>query len=87
MAEQTKKAGHEVHELLLDARPEAGDVNLAKAAHLAEATGAPREDLQFKTFIAIKNIQTAIESGASAAEAEHLLMHAVGVASHWATAS
>jgi hypothetical protein len=87
MAEHAQKIGHEVHALLLEARPEPGNVNLAKGAHLAETTGLPREDLQFKTFVAIKNVQTAIENGASAAEGEQLLMHAVSVAARWATAS
>jgi hypothetical protein len=87
MKKDAQKTGHDVHVLLLEARPEPGNVNLAKAAHLAETTGLPSDDLQSKTFVAIKNVQTAIENGASAAEGEQLLMQAVSVAAHWATAS
>jgi hypothetical protein len=46
---------HEVHGLLLDAHPEIHDVNLAKAAHLAETAGVPSDHLQLETFVAIRN--------------------------------
>jgi hypothetical protein len=71
--------------VLLEAHPEADNVNLAEAAHLAETAGVPSDDLQLETFVAIRNVRTAIDNGAGGAELEPLLMHAVRVAQHWAT--
>jgi hypothetical protein len=73
--------------LLLEAHPEADNVNLAKAAHLAESAGEPRNRLQMELFVAIRNLRTAIENGASAVELESLLLHAINVAEQWVTAS
>jgi hypothetical protein len=78
-----RKTARKVLDLLLEAHPEAS--NVAKAAHLAEASGAPRDDLQLETFVAIRRVRTAIDNGASGAELGPLLMHAVKVAEHWAT--
>jgi hypothetical protein len=86
MTEHAKSVAREVHALLLEARPEAHDVNLVKAAHLAEATGEPNDHLQLETFVAIRNLETAIENGTSAAELEPLLMHAIDVALRWTAA-
>ncbi len=83
MTDLAKPAAHEVHELLLEAQPHTNDVNLMKAAHVAETAGVPRNHLQLETFVAIRNLRTAIEKGASAAEAEALLLHAVDVAERW----
>ena len=80
-----RKTARKVLDLLLEAHPEASNVNLAEAAHLAEAAGAPRDDLQLETFVAIRRVRTAIDNGASGAELGPLLMHAVKVAEHWAT--
>lgn len=74
-----RKSARKVLELLLEARPEASNVNLAEAA------GAPREDLQLEAFVAIRNVRTAIDNGASGAELGPLPMHAAKVAEHWAT--
>lgn len=84
MAEHSQTTAHEVHALLMDARPEPDDANLAKAAHLAETAGIPRDGLQLETFVAIRNVRSAIEEGASAAEAELLLRAATDVALRWA---
>jgi hypothetical protein len=83
MASHSKPTAHEVHELLLEAHPHTDDTNLTKAAHTAETAGVPRDKLQLETFVAIRNLRTAIEKGASAAEAEALLLHAVDVAERW----
>ena len=83
MTGHSKPTAHDVHKLLLEADPHADDVNLVKAAHVAETTGVPRDHLQLETFVAIRNLRTAIENGASAAEAEALLLHAVDVAERW----
>lgn len=86
MTEHSEATAKEVHSLLLDARPEAGDANLLKAAHLARTTGAnPRDPFQLKTFVAIRSLQTAIDARASGAEAEALLRDATETALHWAT--
>ncbi len=80
-----RKTARKVLELLFEAHPEASDVNLAAAAHLAEAAGAPRDDLQLETFVAIRNVRTAVDNGASGAELGPLLMHAIEVAERWVT--
>jgi hypothetical protein len=85
MTQHSKAIAHEVHELLLAASPETDNVNLIKAAHLAETAGVPRERFQLNTFVAIRNLRTAIENGASAAELEPLLLHAISLAAQWAT--
>jgi hypothetical protein len=59
---------------------------LAKAAHLAETDGNPSDHFQLDTFVAIRNLETAIENGASAAEREPLLLNAISIALKWATA-
>jgi hypothetical protein len=86
MTEHAKSIAREVHALLADAHPQTNDVNLLKAAHLAEAAGAPGDRLQMQTFISIRNIETAIQNGASAAELERLLLRACDVALRWMTA-
>jgi hypothetical protein len=83
MAESVKTRAHEVHELLLEARPERKDVNIAKAAQLAETAATPRDHFQLETFVAIRNLRTAIESGASAADAEALLLLAIEATDRW----
>lgn len=80
-----RKSARKVLELLLEAHSEAINVNLAEAAHLAEAAGGPRDDLQLEAFVAIRNVRTAIDNGASGAELGPLPMHAAKVAEHWAT--
>jgi hypothetical protein len=84
--EHAKSTAREVHALLLEANSQTHNVNLTKAAHLAETEGKPNDHFQLDTFIAIRSVQTAIENGASAAEREPLLMNAVSIALKWATA-
>jgi hypothetical protein len=85
MTEHAKSIARQVHALLLNARPEANNGNLSKAAHLAEAAGVPGDRYQMQTFVSIRNIETAIENGASTAELEQLLMRAIDVALRWMT--
>jgi hypothetical protein len=42
---------------------------------------------QMQTFVAIRNIESAIENGSNAAELKPLLTHAIDVALRWKTAS
>jgi hypothetical protein len=83
MANRSKTPAREVHGLLLEAHPEADNDNLVKAAHIAETASAPRDHRQLETFVAIRNLRTAVESGAGAAELESLLLHAVDAAGRW----
>ena len=85
MTGHARSTAREVHELLIEARPEANNVNLAEASHLAETAGMPSDVLQLETFVAIRNVRTAIDNGASGGELGPLLMHAVKVAEQWAT--
>jgi hypothetical protein len=87
MTGRSKTTASEVHGLLLEARPEADNVNLAKASHLAETAGVPGDHHQLETFVAIRNLRTAIEGDASADELESMLLHAISTAEHWVTAS
>jgi hypothetical protein len=87
MTEHSRTTASEVHALLLEAHPEVNNDNLAKAAHLAEATGVPRDHRQLATFVAIRNLRTAIEGDAGAAELETLLLHAISTAEQWVIAS
>jgi hypothetical protein len=73
-----------VQGLLLEAHPEANNINLVTAARVAEATGKPRNHRQMETFAAIRDLRTAIEGGAAADEAESLLLYAIKVAENWA---
>jgi hypothetical protein len=86
VTDQAKSTAREVHALLLEAHSQARNINLAKAAHLAETDGNPSDHFQLDTFVAIRNLETAIENGASAAEREPLLLNAISIALKWATA-
>jgi hypothetical protein len=46
MMEHARTTASEVHALLLEAHPEADNVNQAKAAHLAESAGEPRNRME-----------------------------------------
>jgi hypothetical protein len=87
MTEHSKATASEVHALLLEAHPEAHNDNLAKAAHLAETSGVPRYHRPLETFVAIRNLRTALENGAGADELESLLLHAISTPEQWAIAS
>jgi hypothetical protein len=86
MAGHARSIATEVHALLIEAHPQSKNVNLIKAAHLAEASGEPGDPLQLETFVAIRNIQIAIDNGAGSAETGPLLLHAIDVALRWASA-
>jgi hypothetical protein len=78
----SERQAHEVHELLLEARPQGGDPNLARAA---EITSAPDANVEFRdnVFVAIQRLRMAIADGASGSEAEALLLDAIRAAEHW----
>lgn len=57
MTEHSRTAARDVHALLLEAHPQVNNDNLAKAAHLAEATGVARDHRQLETFVAIRNLR------------------------------
>jgi hypothetical protein len=86
VTDHANSSAREVHALLLEAHPEAHNVNLAKAAHLAETAGDHTDQFQLDTLVAIREPQTAIENGASSAERGPLLLHATSFALKWATA-
>lgn len=85
MPNSEKQIAREVHELLMNARPERDDPNLIKAALFQSAIPAselsPAKD---NVFAAIANLQTATKKGASAVEGEKLLRQAIHAAEHWA---
>jgi hypothetical protein len=74
-----------VHELLLEARPQGGDANLARAAEIASAPDDPvaNDGLRANVFVAIQRLRTAVADGASASEGEALLLQAIMAAERW----
>ena len=86
LTEHSRTTAGEVHALLLEAHPETNNDKLAKAAHLAETRGMPRDPRQLETFVAIRNLRTALENGEGAAELESLLLHAISTAEQWVIA-
>jgi hypothetical protein len=76
-----------VHALVLEAHPKPHNDNLAKAAHLAKIAGVPRDHRQLETFVAIRNLRTALENGEGADELGSLLLHAISTAEQWVIAS
>ena len=81
----------EVHALLLSAHPHAGDTKLAKAAEFAsiaiEAISLESSRSQQEALLAVQTPRKAIESKASAATGEHLLLDAVRIAEKWVRAA
>ena len=87
MTKDSCTMAREVHALLGSAHPHAGDTNLARAAELATGAIEPNplgsDKLQQETFLAIQTARKTIESGASAANGEELLLDAVRAAEQW----
>ena len=87
MVSPAKPVATEVHELLLEARPQADDLNLARAAEMASSFNATApDDLRVKVAVAIQRLHGAIADGAAANEAEDLLLKAISAAEHWTRA-
>jgi hypothetical protein len=64
-----------VHELLLEAGPQTHDENLARAAEIVSSPDVvAHDDLGADVFLAIQRLRKAIADGASASEAEDLLL-------------
>jgi hypothetical protein len=70
MTDHSKTTAKDVHGLLLEAHPEVNNINLEEAPHVAEIAGDPRDRLRLETFVAIRNLRTAIDDGTSATEVE-----------------
>jgi hypothetical protein len=87
MSDPESQAARQVHELLLLARPERNDPNVIKAALFQSSIPTSSSPLKEPTFAAIKNLQTAVEKGASAEEGEKLLLEAIHMAEQWAVNS
>jgi hypothetical protein len=87
MTNYEQSTAHEVHTLLLSARPEPNDIHLAKAASLASAQldmlVRQRDEFRGDTFLAIQRTRNAITDGAGAAEGEQLLVSAIRMAEKW----
>ena len=84
MVGQEKLIASEVHGLLLEARPQADDANLARAAELTSCPDLiAHDELRTKVFQAIQRLQNAIADGAGASEAEDQLLDAISAAEHW----
>jgi hypothetical protein len=87
MVSPEKLVASEVHELLLEARPQADDVNLARAV---EITSSPdlvaHDDFRANAFLAIQRLRKAIADGAGASEAEDLLLDAISTSERWVRA-
>jgi hypothetical protein len=77
----------QVHELLLSARPQSGNADLARAAELASSPQAGPQEISRKAFLAIQQTQQAMAEGASAADGEQLLLNAIRAAELWVKAS
>ena len=85
MPNRDKRTAQEIHELLLNARPQRDDPNLSKAALFQSSVPTSQfSPLRDETFLAIRTLQAAIQRGASAAEGEKLLLEAIRVAEQWA---
>jgi hypothetical protein len=79
-----KLIASEVHQLLLEARPQADDANLARAAEITSSPDLIAHDgFRASVFEAIQRLQNAIADGASASEGEDLLLDAISAAEHW----
>ena len=81
MVSPEKMIAGEVHELLLAARPQADDANLARAAEITLSPDLIAHDaFRANVFLAIRRLQKAIADGASASEVEDLLLDAISAA-------
>jgi hypothetical protein len=85
MVSPEKLVARKVHELLLEARPQADDASLARASEITSSPNViAQDDFRGGILLAIQRLQKAIANGASASEAEDLLLDAISAAEHWA---
>jgi hypothetical protein len=85
MVSPEKLVAREVHELLLEARPQGDDASLARASEITSFRDAvAQDDFRGSVFLAVQRLKKAIANGASASEAEDLLLDAISAAEHWA---
>jgi hypothetical protein len=83
MVSPEKLIASEVHQLLLEARPQADDANLMRASETSSPGLIASDGFRARVFQAIQRLQNAITGGASAGEAEDLLLDAMSAAEHW----
>jgi hypothetical protein len=80
MTDEEHSIAREVHELLLSARPQPTDDNLAKAYELADAERhTPIDGFRADTSLAIQKVRQAILAKAGAVEGEKLLLEAIAM--------
>jgi hypothetical protein len=84
MVSPEKLVASEVHKLLLEARPQADDANLVRAAEITSSPDLIAHDkFRANVFLAIQHLQKAIADGAGANEAEDLLLDGISAAERW----
>jgi hypothetical protein len=90
MADYEEAVAREVHTLLLSAKPETTDKDLASAAERASFEKDPKacrsDDFRAGAFSAIQDFRNAIVEGASHSERKRRLRHAVNCAHGWLNA-
>lgn len=90
MADYEEAAAREVYTLLLSAKPESTDRDLASAAERAsfekDPTACRGDDFRAGAFSAIQDFRNAIVEGASLPERKRLLQHAANSAHAWLNA-
>jgi hypothetical protein len=87
MVSPEKLIAREVHELLLEARPQGDDANLVRAAEITSSPDMIVHDVsKANVFLAIQRLRKAIADGAGASEAEDLLLDAISAAERWVQA-
>jgi hypothetical protein len=90
MADYEETLAREVHTLLLSAKPESADRDLARAAELVsiekDPTASRRDDFRRGALSAIQESRNAIVEGASHSERKRRLRHAVNCAHSWLNA-
>jgi hypothetical protein len=79
MVSPEKQVAQEVHELLVEAHPQRDHVNLARVAEITAAKDHPLANDKFRgdVFLSVQRLRQAIADGASASEAEELLLAAI----------
>jgi hypothetical protein len=87
MVSPVKEVAREVHELLLEARPQGDDVNLTRVVEITSAKDPVANDnFRADVFLSVQRLRKAIADGVSASEAEDLLLDAISLAERWARA-
>jgi hypothetical protein len=85
MDDDEKRIAGGVHALLMNARPHTDDINIARASELASSAvpSSSADGERAAVVAAIEKLRVSIGGGASAAEAERLLLDATYLAERW----